>query len=444
MIPETCEGLLGASLPIVPGTNLTGFTVVNGAISGYMRSYAIFGTNYGTIKADKYHHECPLGYWGDIKSTTGTKVVSRLANGSWKYVWTYDNVSYTFRYTSIISGNLWHYKRNSGDNSPNLRSGSYSSEILTKSTGKWVTTTSTAHSNLTFSLWTPPIEISSNLTELVLAEVESAGGSSFTRDLLDLSTTKSGNEEWQASQHAVDSLNYFNGSTLEMLRDAYHWKQLKPPLKAFANVASPRSWAEVFLWFKYGVLPTIMDARDIVAAFQKYGKRSLSDLGNSYLQYQTRYGTVDTTGETFRGYPVTHKCNIRVTLRPAYNAENALEALFAWLKSINLVVSARNVWELVPYSFVVDWFVNTSSLMTCIDSTANYSEFKLKLGIKSHKRSVLVESTDYFPGTSGHVELVSYERAIFHSFPEASFEFEVLDPSSHWLEGSALLVARKK
>jgi hypothetical protein len=268
---------------------------------------------------------------------------------------------------------------------------------------------------------------------------------SLSKDFIDLSyNLDNANSEWETCQKAVDSFKVFEGETLEVIRDAYHWKEMIPELSTFTNWASPSSWAQLFLWMKYAVLPTISDARAIADAFIANGNASWVDVAEKFSRRSTKYASTYPEGETLRGYSVTHLVNARVTARPWLQVENILEAFFQFLCSTNIGISARNVWQLVPYSFVVDWFVNTKSLMSFADWQWQTCQYRLELLILSHKREMSnIPTSDYYEGSSGVINVVTYNRTLHFSFPPSTFSFGILDPSTHWMEGAALVISRK-
>jgi hypothetical protein len=438
VLPPEVSSTLGASFPIQPNTANTGFYFLNGAPTGYMKRYANFGTTTSNlINTRAFHFERPA-LVSPVTGCTGTKTTVS-SKGKTVYTWTFDSLSYQRVVTVTLTGSL-HVPLSGQDLSPNLLQGSSVSKILTKRTGTW-TTTNSSTTGLVFFAFTPPSNTSSLLSSVIIANMEAASGTSISKDLMSLSELPSGNEEWKAIQYAIDSYRYFDGSTLEMGKDLIHYKQLIPPLRNFAQLASPKMWSQLFLWFKYGVLPTIHDVIAISDLF-KTNRMAYLELVNNFAKSNTKYGTAYAE-EAFNDLFIELKCNARVTARPRLRAENAFERMFLLLKSLNIGITARNVWDLVPYSFVVDWFVNTSEAASFLDYAIDTCAYDLDKLVLSNKRTLRTTTTGYFPGSSGAIDLTVYNRHCHKTFPPKHFEFEALDPSSHWVEGAALLMVRK-
>lgn len=229
-----------------------------------------------------------------------------------------------------------------------------------------------------------------------------------------------------------------------MMHDAYLWKTLLPPLRSFVRVASPRAWAQIYLWMNYGVLPTIRDAIDVSVAIKACEKTPWEVIAKRYAQLTTRYGSSSLPDDITQGFLIEHKCNARVTLRPGLEPRNRFDLFFNMMQCLNVEVSATNVWELIPYSFVADWFANTKELMGYIDYATYSTRYRVQQVILSHKRVSTVPVSRYGDIATGDVTLTTYDRTIHNTFPEATFDLRFTDPSGHWLEGTALLVSNLK
>jgi hypothetical protein len=444
MVPKLIHDEFGTAMPIIPDTNNTGWHCLNGGISDvYTKIYGIYSAGAGSnLSGLDFHHNMGLNELYCPDGTVGQKWQDYDVDGNLCLHWAYEKAPWRRTLDITLTGNLLHYPKTGDGGAANLTQGSYVSKIYYN---EGVPTVSNGNTT-GLKLWCfSPVTSLASLSEGMIFESLEEGEESLSKDFIDLSfNTDNGNSEWETCQKAVDSYKVFETETLEIIRDTYHWKQLLPPLEAFKNWASPSSWAEVFLWFKYGILPTISDAKEIIKAFIACEKMSWVDVARKYARSATKYASTYPEGETLRGNTVTHLVNARVTARPDLQVENFLQALILYLQSVNIVPSARNIWQLVPYSFVVDWFINTKTLMKFADWQYQTCQYRLEQLILSHKRSVTVPATDYFPGASGLVEIVTYNRTLHSKFPPSTFSGGVLDPSTHWLEGVALIVSRKK
>jgi len=440
-VPPLVESTLGSALLPWDGSDGTLFYVSNGASSGNYRAYGAFGDTYVNSSNVRWHHYGAYKTGNALSDTKGT-FSQKTTAGKTYLSWRMSNNSYEKEVDVVLTGNPLHFQRNTSDKAPNITHGSYMWRIRSKPSGAWSTSTSSTSSGMSLIALTKRVSLSEIPSQLVIDSIESSSKFSLAGMMIQMSELSKGNTEWRAIQFALDSYKYFNGETLEMMKDLYHIKQLLPPLKSFAKLASPKSWAQLFLWFKYGVLPSISDAKAVAEAFLKVTNCPMSMFLSNFTREMTRYGTNYDTSDSLNGHIVTKKCNARVTARPIATVENFCDKLFMVLKSLNIGITARNVWELIPYSFVVDWFVNTKQAVSFIDYQSQTCQYKLSNLVLSHKRTVEMPATDYLGGAKGFITVTTYQRSILSSFPPSTFQFDGSDPTSHWAEGTALVVSR--
>lgn len=120
-------------------------------------------------------------------------------------------------------------------------------------------------------------------------------------------------------------------------------KQCGKQPKSIANVA-----ADGWLSYRYVYNTTLSDCREIA--------RCLSQARPDRMTYRD--------GLSLRGTDITCKVNFK-------NPEIAqLRSLFDRLSAAGLAPDLYNLWDLVPYSFIVDWFTDIGD---CLESLTQYS-----------------------------------------------------------------------
>lgn len=123
--------------------------------------------------------------------------------------------------------------------------------------------------------------------------------------------------------------------------------------------------ANVWLTYRYGIMPTVYSFQDALKAFTaKVDDPSLieTQITIPYENYARSVSTVS-TGNT----PVIYDQvadrrywgSVRMVAYVHYNS-----ALSARLSGTNLVDYLKTAWELIPYSFVVDWFINVGGALS--------------------------------------------------------------------------------
>lgn len=439
MIPKEVSTALAASLPILANTRNTGFKVYNSVSLTKTNLYNAFLSSYVAITSYPYHFYMPSVYRDD-RGTTGSITIENIDG---KYILTviYDNSSYNHKFISTVTGNLYKYPK-SGTTGSHCLTGTWASYLLTKQTGVVSKSGGTTSSGISLHVWTKPTSLAGISTELVLSSIGNMGDSGALSDLMSLISLDRGNAPWQACSYAVESMKNISFEGMEFVRDSSQVQMLLPPLSAFTKLAKPSSWAQIFLWIHYGLIPMAGSALELIKHLNATGFQSIMSIAEQFAKSQTRYGTVYDNTQTVRDTKVMYKCNAKVSVHPIVQPQNTVDALFLVCKSYNLVGSAANIWELLPYSFVVDWFVNENQFCSFIDYVCYPTNYHVNQIILSHKWSFDMPASTYYPGATGSVTLGAYAREIHYKFPMEPFALRFRDPDSHWLEGIALLIAR--
>lgn len=112
-------------------------------------------------------------------------------------------------------------------------------------------------------------------------------------------------------------------------------------------------------------------------------------------------------------------------------------------EAVDLVPDFSNVWDMIPFSFVVDWFTNIGDLASNIDNYFTLTQQHKVLGsIRSRKVCYKYRPAGFF----GSVQCTRYIRQPSEGwFPVPKYSFQFQNPVTnlyHWLEGAALVVSK--
>lgn len=186
----------------------------------------------------------------------------------------------------------------------------------------------------------------------------------------------------------------------------------------------PNSWLEL----QYGWKPLMQDVHGAVTALNERERdgdayratvkgqvksdesRKFSLLGPAYMQY--------------RGF-LEASCGVKVRLD--YELENPLLATLAQLGITN---PAELVWELVPYSFVVDWFLPVGNYLSAFDAALGWRFKGGTCTLWARQKGVGIPYPDgsggwyYLPGQLGmryHCNHFKMDRSVYASSPLPRF-----------------------
>lgn len=232
---------------------------------------------------------------------------------------------------------------------------------------------------------------------------------------------------------AVAKTNAIGINMIAFLRDLEHPLDMIPKLK---NLRKLKSWSNDFLSVKYGILPTISDLQKIVQAF----RRAAPYLdGNGY----TTYTGVRTANSDVIGVQTAH---LEQRIKIAVDTEDAgFRSLSKRLDSIGMFPTFENIWDLVPYSFVVDWFVSVGDLLERVDTRLRILQLKIAYTTMSYKRTTVFNVANLGLSVTGELKVVVYHRWVSDQCPLPRLSLgSQLGDFNHWLESGALLIQRAK
>lgn len=209
----------------------------------------------------------------------------------------------------------------------------------------------------------------------------------------------------------------------EMIRD------LKKPLKALDRARKNGLTKEAssrWLQFRYGIMPVIYSIQDILELYDELSHQFQTVRRRQVLPFNLRrslepvYEPV--TGQFLPGVPegaFYFDRSGQVVINTTGKAKFASRSSRALRRSnLNLLSS---VWDIVPYSLVVDWFSNTSEYLHAI--TRDLSNF---LDQEVYCYSIRLTLVEHFRRHS----LVNgrSEPTIFYTYEEESYHRETFQP----------------
>lgn len=140
-------------------------------------------------------------------------------------------------------------------------------------------------------------------------------------------------------------------------------------LKAKAQKAflteNDKTYSDLFLEFHFGWSPLVSDVYDSIDVLQRdipVGRVIGRAKGSQDFDLGSKSGTVTRVNK--------HKIDVKVVVGATVSVSNPNLALANQLGVIN---PASLVWEVVPFSFVVDWFVNVGSFLESFTEFAGYN-----------------------------------------------------------------------
>lgn len=232
---------------------------------------------------------------------------------------------------------------------------------------------------------------------------------------------------------ASQKVNSNNVNMLEFLRDLRHPTEMIPKLRNLMNL---KALSNDYLTVKYGILPTISDLQSIVDAFKKIGPYLDR---NGFSTYSS--AVVSTLSQDGNVYSLEQRIKLAIG-----NDDNELFALIKRLESMGTFPTFNNVWELMPYSFIIDWFIGVGKFLDRVDTRLRIMRLDIRYATMSRKTNVTgLLSWDSEHPYQGSVLWEHYHRWVSDQCPVPPLSLQpTFQDFNHWLESSALLLQRMK
>lgn len=195
----------------------------------------------------------------------------------------------------------------------------------------------------------------------------------------------------------------------------------KSPSKAASN-----AWLE----FQYGWIPFMLETRAAVNTLMDVvedpRKRVVRSVGRAQGMLETSsHGTVMVSPHVNGDITEKQKCSVRVKWKAVPTSQD-LPGRFGLTNPLEVA------WELVPLSFVADWFLPIGDYLSALDAPMRFQHAGGVTGIRQDlSGSVRYTDGPSFQGVSGHAE---YERILvsvnpLRSIPIPSFPDLIVKPN---------------
>lgn len=183
--------------------------------------------------------------------------------------------------------------------------------------------------------------------------------------------------------------NLRKGHISSMLND------LKVPSRGVKNIPPP-SGADIpkrWLEYQYGWKPLLGDVHGLTKSFaDRYSSPKAFLVNVRGYSKEEDLLSISSSNELY-DYNEFQKTDVRCNTSLYYQLSDNLELMKA--SKLGLINPFSVAWELVPFSFMVDWFVPIGGVLNVLDADAPYSF------IGGHTTTVLVSETQAFTKLHG-------------------------------------------
>jgi hypothetical protein len=234
------------------------------------------------------------------------------------------------------------------------------------------------------------------------------------------------------AMRALNQIDSNHTNMIEFLRDLRHPTQMIPKLR---NLRSLKEWSGRYLTVQYGILPTVRDLQTIVKAFKDRVPYLDKNGFRTYAAGEPSQLTVGKLTYTKLQY-------LKVALD---REDDEFKLLIERLENMGIFPDFEKIWDLVPYSFVIDWFVDVGKMLKRVDTNLRLLRLKIRYVTMSRKTTMSGSSDSDTLETPfiGTVEWTKYQRWVSDQCPSPTLSLTTpSQPFNHWLDAGALLVQR--
>lgn len=273
--------------------------------------------------------------------------------------------------------------------------------------------------------------------------------------------------KWTIGSLTTDQETYLKESVLraarglkaDVLLDLIQGYQLWPAIRDMLHYlpAMAKNWksarkmvrtsSNAYLAWKFGIGPVIQDVmqisryvshmrddiqRHVNMEVERYSQKAIiaascSATPDGYTLYGQNYLLITVLGRVIKDPTV------RYVLKVKPNAQHCP----AFFKKAEKVMSrfatspASLAWELIPFSFMLDWFVDLRGMLRAVDDLIGFSPYEIVDFTRSYSYELLSDvSASYcntcngvpvVSGRSGTVEFKHYERSLVSHVPSWAF-----------------------
>jgi hypothetical protein len=267
-------------------------------------------------------------------------------------------------------------------------------------------------------------------------------------------------------QEAVQDAQAVDVNSLQLVREIFELKDsVIAALRLIRKKADVKSLSKLWLSLKYGLRLTAKDSKEIADATSKAMEpmvataRALTPIGTltsprwswsknyRYCRARSSREFVISSG-LLQSCSVGQQYNYKVYYDPVDSKFNdCIRKLMDW----DVFPTLQNIWDLIPLTFVLDWFVDFENYFNIVDSAEYATLLNVLEVIKTRKTTFFSVPLDRFLPIAkegqvviGNVEYSRYERLIVPYLTIPRLRLETPQNFHNFVELFAIVVTQLK
>lgn len=244
------------------------------------------------------------------------------------------------------------------------------------------------------------------------------------------------------SQVACEQARALDINSIAYVKDLFELKtSVTKVINLMRQKVSAKTLADLELSLKYGVRLTYNDTKEVLKAL----RRKVSTFkGYSLCRSMSQVAC----SVTIPGTTQVVNINTRYNLKCYYDAgDGGLKGSLRNLMSADVFPTLQNAWDLIPFSFCLNWFVDVESLLNRIDTNTFISVLNVLSVIRTSRTSMDIDASS-IPrlrnlGLSGTFTYVLYDRQNTNHLTVPTFRLDETHGFNNFVELGAIIVQKK-
>lgn len=198
---------------------------------------------------------------------------------------------------------------------------------------------------------------------------------------------------------AIDNCRALDINTTAYLRDVRRiWSAIKPIFEVISRPLNPESWANLWLTYRYGIRLFLKDSYKILQSWE-------SDRLATVPRFYKGRSRLKASAEVL-GFDTVLDCHLTIK---GSDQPKSLDGFFRILRQADLLVTLNEAWDLLPYSFVLDWLLPIQDTLKDLDRNLDLYLYDIQDFIWSVKATTVIVPPDSL-NVTGSIEFSYYKR----------------------------------
>lgn len=261
-------------------------------------------------------------------------------------------------------------------------------------------------------------DISNEVIESVKAELNQ-----FLIPLLLYPSVVKIEDDWnELGDTAADNILQVSINTLQYFMDLRKITEtMKETFKLTSQFRNPKAWASWWLSLRYGDRLTFNDSVELSNAVSSTIRSGARKWKKDFYTTHSRSRTTGTS--TLRDLPnptVYH--NLKLYYKPRFDDD--VSKAIVWAMKWDLWPTLTNAWDMIPLSFVADWFVDVGGFLESTDRENMMLMHRVLSVLCTEKRIFNFDDRSVNGCTISNLQVTQYTRNRRASLPSAPFRVD--------------------